>query len=65
MVLGVPTVKRDKQSYLVNTLSSLLYSLTSSQSQDLVIVVFVAEVTHMPPLSLTCCFYSPIFHRFS
>ncbi|XP_026213471.1 glyco_transf_54 domain-containing protein [Anabas testudineus] len=43
MVLGIPTVKRDKQSYLVNTLSSLFYSLTSSQSQDLVIVVFVAE----------------------
>ncbi|XP_030002209.1 alpha-1,3-mannosyl-glycoprotein 4-beta-N-acetylglucosaminyltransferase B-like [Sphaeramia orbicularis] len=43
MVLGIPTVKRQKQSYLVNTLSSLLYSLTSSQSQDLLIIVFVAE----------------------
>uniref|UniRef100_A0A3P8S1R8 Alpha-1,3-mannosyl-glycoprotein 4-beta-N-acetylglucosaminyltransferase B n=1 Tax=Amphiprion percula TaxID=161767 RepID=A0A3P8S1R8_AMPPE len=47
MVLGVPTVKREKQSYLVNTLSSLLFSLTSSQSSDLLIVVFVAEVGHM------------------
>uniref|UniRef100_A0A3Q3C1K9 Zgc:154054 n=1 Tax=Haplochromis burtoni TaxID=8153 RepID=A0A3Q3C1K9_HAPBU len=43
MVLGIPTVKRDKQSYLVNTLSSLLFSLTSSQCQDLLIIVFVAE----------------------
>ncbi|XP_023133630.1 alpha-1,3-mannosyl-glycoprotein 4-beta-N-acetylglucosaminyltransferase B-like isoform X2 [Amphiprion ocellaris] len=43
MVLGVPTVKREKQSYLVNTLSSLLFSLTSSQRSDLLIVVFVAE----------------------
>ncbi|XP_050924967.1 alpha-1,3-mannosyl-glycoprotein 4-beta-N-acetylglucosaminyltransferase B-like [Lates calcarifer] len=44
MVLGIPTVKRDKQNYLVGTLSSLLYSLTSSQRQDLLIIVFVAEV---------------------
>ncbi|XP_067454655.1 alpha-1,3-mannosyl-glycoprotein 4-beta-N-acetylglucosaminyltransferase B-like isoform X1 [Thunnus thynnus] len=44
MVLGIPTVKREKQSYLVNTLSSLLYSLTLPQRQDLLIIVFVAEV---------------------
>lgn len=43
VVLGIPTVKREKQSYLVNTLSSLLYSLTSLQQQDLLIIVFVAE----------------------
>ncbi|KAM9357337.1 alpha-1,3-mannosyl-glycoprotein 4-beta-N-acetylglucosaminyltransferase B [Symphorus nematophorus] len=43
MVLGIPTVKREKQSYLVNTLNSLLYSLTSSQRKDLLIIVFVAE----------------------
>ncbi|CAN9514657.1 unnamed protein product [Ophioblennius macclurei] len=43
MVLGIPTVKREKQSYLVNTLSSLLYSLTVPQSEDLLIIVFVAE----------------------
>nr|XP_015817216.2 alpha-1,3-mannosyl-glycoprotein 4-beta-N-acetylglucosaminyltransferase A isoform X1 [Nothobranchius furzeri] len=43
MVLGIPTVKRQKQSYLLNTLSSLLSSLSSSQSLDLLIIVFVAE----------------------
>ncbi|XP_028271906.1 alpha-1,3-mannosyl-glycoprotein 4-beta-N-acetylglucosaminyltransferase B-like [Parambassis ranga] len=43
LVLGIPTVKREKQSYLMNTLSSLLYSLTPPQSQDLLIIVFVAE----------------------
>ncbi|KAM3842890.1 alpha-1,3-mannosyl-glycoprotein 4-beta-N-acetylglucosaminyltransferase B, partial [Diretmus argenteus] len=43
LVLGVPTVKRQKQSYLVNTLSSLIYNLTPSQQQDLLIIVFVAE----------------------
>lgn len=44
--MGVPTVKRDKQSYLINTLNSLLFTLSSEQKQDLLIVVFVAEVTH-------------------
>ncbi|XP_017278575.1 alpha-1,3-mannosyl-glycoprotein 4-beta-N-acetylglucosaminyltransferase A [Kryptolebias marmoratus] len=43
IVLGIPTVKREKQSYLINTLSSLLSSLTASQSQDLLIIIFVAE----------------------
>ncbi|XP_059202475.1 alpha-1,3-mannosyl-glycoprotein 4-beta-N-acetylglucosaminyltransferase A-like isoform X2 [Centropristis striata] len=43
IVMGIPTVKREKQSYLVSTLSSLLYSLTPSQQQDLLIIVFVAE----------------------
>ncbi|XP_007544621.1 alpha-1,3-mannosyl-glycoprotein 4-beta-N-acetylglucosaminyltransferase A-like isoform X1 [Poecilia formosa] len=44
MVLGIPTVKREKQSYLVSTLSSLLSGLSSSEMQDLLIIVFVAEV---------------------
>ncbi|KAM4555714.1 alpha-1,3-mannosyl-glycoprotein 4-beta-N-acetylglucosaminyltransferase A-like isoform 2-T2 [Odontesthes bonariensis] len=43
MVLGIPTVKREKESYLSSTLGSLLSSLTSSQCQDLLIIVFVAE----------------------
>ncbi|XP_056143727.1 alpha-1,3-mannosyl-glycoprotein 4-beta-N-acetylglucosaminyltransferase B-like [Lampris incognitus] len=43
LVLGVSTVKRQKQSYLVNTLNSLVYTLTPSQCRDLLIIVFVAE----------------------
>ncbi|XP_030251273.1 alpha-1,3-mannosyl-glycoprotein 4-beta-N-acetylglucosaminyltransferase B isoform X1 [Sparus aurata] len=43
IVIGIPTVKREMQSYLVNTLSSLFYSLTASQWQDLLVIVFVAE----------------------
>ncbi|XP_032384269.1 alpha-1,3-mannosyl-glycoprotein 4-beta-N-acetylglucosaminyltransferase B isoform X1 [Etheostoma spectabile] len=43
LVLGIPTVKREKQSYLVSTLRSLLYGLTTLQQQDLLIIVFVAE----------------------
>ncbi|XP_066505231.1 alpha-1,3-mannosyl-glycoprotein 4-beta-N-acetylglucosaminyltransferase B-like [Hoplias malabaricus] len=44
LVLAVPTVRRQKQSYLVNTLSSLLFDLTAEQKNDVVIVVFVAEI---------------------
>ncbi|XP_041847167.1 alpha-1,3-mannosyl-glycoprotein 4-beta-N-acetylglucosaminyltransferase A-like isoform X2 [Melanotaenia boesemani] len=43
VVLGIPTVKREKQSYLENTLNSLLYSLTAAQRQDLLIIIFIAE----------------------
>lgn len=46
MVLGIPTVQRLKQSYLVSTISSLLFSLTAEEKHDLLIVVLVAEVTH-------------------
>lgn len=45
LVLGIPTVKRQKQSYLVSTLNSLLYDLSPSEREDTVIIVFVAEVT--------------------
>ncbi|CAG13910.1 unnamed protein product, partial [Tetraodon nigroviridis] len=46
MVMGIPTVKREKESYLLNTLSSLLFSLTQSHRQELLIIVFVAEVNN-------------------
>ncbi|KAJ8015637.1 hypothetical protein DPEC_G00028170 [Dallia pectoralis] len=44
LVLGIPTVKRQKQSYLVNTLHSLLFDLSPSERNDTVIIVFVAEM---------------------
>ncbi|XP_010180415.1 PREDICTED: alpha-1,3-mannosyl-glycoprotein 4-beta-N-acetylglucosaminyltransferase B-like, partial [Mesitornis unicolor] len=44
LVMGIPTVKRDKQHYLMNTLHSLLYELSEEQKNDCVIIVFVAEV---------------------
>ncbi|XP_066576213.1 alpha-1,3-mannosyl-glycoprotein 4-beta-N-acetylglucosaminyltransferase B [Amia ocellicauda] len=43
LVLGIPTVKREKQSYLLSTLSSLLYDLTSEEKDDCLIIIFVAE----------------------
>ncbi|OXB62933.1 hypothetical protein ASZ78_006868 [Callipepla squamata] len=44
LVMGVPTVKRGKQSYLMSTLRSLLYGLSEKQKNDCVIIIFVAEV---------------------
>ncbi|XP_062379998.1 alpha-1,3-mannosyl-glycoprotein 4-beta-N-acetylglucosaminyltransferase B-like [Sardina pilchardus] len=43
LVLGIPTVRRQKQSYLVNTVASLLYDLSPQQKSDMVIIIFVAE----------------------
>uniref|UniRef100_A0A8B9HEW3 Zgc:154054 n=1 Tax=Astyanax mexicanus TaxID=7994 RepID=A0A8B9HEW3_ASTMX len=43
LVFAIPTVRREKQSYLVNTVSSLLFDLTPEQKLDIVIIIFVAE----------------------
>uniref|UniRef100_A0A669P4F8 MGAT4 family member D n=1 Tax=Phasianus colchicus TaxID=9054 RepID=A0A669P4F8_PHACC len=44
LVMGIPTVKREKQSYLMSTLRSLLHGLSEKQKNDCVIIIFVAEV---------------------
>ncbi len=43
MVLGIPTVKRDHQSYLHVTLKSLVENMSEEEAEDTVIIVFVAE----------------------
>ncbi|NXV72884.1 MGT4A acetylglucosaminyltransferase, partial [Atlantisia rogersi] len=45
LVMGIPTVKREKQHYLLGTLHSLLYELPEAQKNDCVIIIFVAEVS--------------------
>uniref|UniRef100_A0A8C3SA18 MGAT4 family member D n=1 Tax=Chelydra serpentina TaxID=8475 RepID=A0A8C3SA18_CHESE len=45
LVMGIPTVKRGKQSYLLGTLNSLFYEMSAEQKNDCVVVIFVAEVT--------------------
>uniref|UniRef100_A0A8C3LZU0 MGAT4 family member D n=1 Tax=Chrysolophus pictus TaxID=9089 RepID=A0A8C3LZU0_CHRPC len=45
LVMGIPTVKREKQSYLMSTLRSLLHGLSEKQKNDCVIIIFVAEVS--------------------
>ena len=43
IVLGVPTVKRETQSYLLITLQSLIDNMEDSEREDVLIVVFVAD----------------------
>ncbi|NWS59553.1 MGT4B acetylglucosaminyltransferase, partial [Chunga burmeisteri] len=45
LVMGIPTVKREKQDYLINTLHSLLYGLSEEQKNDCVVIILVAEVS--------------------
>ncbi|PZC77699.1 hypothetical protein B5X24_HaOG203066 [Helicoverpa armigera] len=43
IVVGVPTVKRDKESYLIVTLTNLITGLTPADVNDTLIVVMVGE----------------------
>lgn len=43
MALGVPTVKRDKQSYLMSTLHNLITNMEEEEQNETMIVVFVGE----------------------
>lgn len=45
MVLGVPTVKREVQSYLMATLKNLLDRMNPIETADTLIIVLVAEVS--------------------
>lgn len=45
MVLGVPTVKREVQSYLMATLKNLLDRMSPAETADTLIIVLVAEVS--------------------
>ena len=47
MVMGVPTIKRERESYLRRTLASLIESLHDDEIMDCLIVVMVCEVRHM------------------
>nr|XP_006011128.1 PREDICTED: alpha-1,3-mannosyl-glycoprotein 4-beta-N-acetylglucosaminyltransferase B-like [Latimeria chalumnae] len=43
MVMGIPTVKREKESYLLNTIKSLFFAMSPEQKNDCIIIIFVAE----------------------
>ena len=43
MVLGIPTVKRDHQSYLQTTLRSIFNNIQPEEEKDTLVIVFVAE----------------------
>lgn len=45
IVIGIPTIKRDKTSYLLETLKSLLDAMNDLEKTEALIVVFIPEVT--------------------
>lgn len=47
IVVGIPSVKREKGSYLLDTLQSLLDNLSPAEENDIVIVVMLAEMSDM------------------
>ncbi|XP_023229462.1 alpha-1,3-mannosyl-glycoprotein 4-beta-N-acetylglucosaminyltransferase B-like [Centruroides sculpturatus] len=46
VVLGVPTVKRDVQSYLISTLQNLIDNMTPEEQEETLIIVFIAETDY-------------------
>lgn len=43
IVLGIPTVKRDKQSYLLSTMNSLITGMREEERNETLIIVLIAE----------------------
>ncbi|KAJ7376863.1 hypothetical protein OS493_032011 [Desmophyllum pertusum] len=43
LVFGIPTIKREKTSYLLDTLASLLDGMAQEDKDDCVIVIFIGE----------------------
>ena len=46
LVFGIPTIKREKTFYLLDTLASLLEGMSQEDKDDSVIVVFIGEVLY-------------------
>ena len=44
VVLGVPTIKRERESYLGQTVQSLIDNLSGDEIHDCLIVVMICEV---------------------
>lgn len=46
IVLGIPTVKRDKQSYLLETVDNLIANMDEDEQNETIIVIFIGETDH-------------------
>ncbi|KAI1238620.1 hypothetical protein IHE44_0013357, partial [Lamprotornis superbus] len=57
LVMGIPTVKREKQNYLIDTLHSLLYQLSEEQKKDCIIIIFIAESGVLEVISPPASYY--------
>ena len=47
MALAIPTIKRQRESYLFQTLESLIDGLNAEEKNDAVIIVFIGEVSRL------------------
>ena len=45
IVIGVPTIKREKTSYLLETLKSLFDAMNDLEKSEALVVVMIAEVS--------------------
>ena len=45
--LGIPTIKREKTSYLLETLKSLFDAMNDLEKSDALIVIMIAEVSKL------------------
>ena len=50
-MIGIPTIRRDKTSYLQQTVSSLIQGMSVEEQKECLIIVFVAEVCFL----FVCC----------
>jgi len=44
MVFGVPTVRRQQQTYLIQTLINIISNMNQTEQKDSLIVVMIGEV---------------------
>lgn len=44
LVIGIPTIKRDKTSYLLETIKSLFDSMNDKEKENVLVVIMIAEV---------------------
>ena len=44
LVIGIPTIKRDKTSYLLETIKSLFDSMNEQEKENVLVVILIAEV---------------------
>ena len=52
IVIGVPTIKREKTSYLLETLKSLFDAMNDLEKTDALVVVMIAEVTILKSITI-------------
>lgn len=54
MVMGIPTVKRPIESYLIQTLENLIENMDEREREDALIIVCIAEVNKVIFLFFRC-----------